>query len=68
MIILIKLILAHFIGDFLLQPTSWVKDKEENKAKSIFLYAHILIHGLLIMLILWNVNYWLLALLLMIAH
>jgi hypothetical protein len=68
MIILIKLILAHFIGDFLLQPTSWVKDKEESKAKSIFLYAHILIHGLLIMLILWNVNYWLLALLLMIAH
>jgi hypothetical protein len=68
MIILIKLILAHFIGDFLLQPTSWVKDKEESKANSIFLYAHILIHGLLIILILWNVNYWLLALLLMIAH
>lgn len=68
MIILIKLILAHFIGDFLLQPTSWVKDKEENKAKSIYLYAHILIHGLLIILVLWNINHWRLALLLMVAH
>lgn len=68
MIILIKLILAHFIGDFLVQPKSWVQDKEENKTQSIYLYAHILIHGLLIMLILWNVNYWLLALLLMITH
>lgn len=68
MIIFIKLILAHFIGDFLLQPTSWVKDKEVNKAKSIYLYAHILIHGLLIILVLWNINQWCLALFLMIAH
>ena len=27
MIILIKLIIAHFIGDFLLQPKSWVEEK-----------------------------------------
>lgn len=68
MIILIKLILAHFIGDFLLQPTSWVKDKESKKAKSIYLYAHILIHGLLIILALWNINHWRLALLLTLVH
>ena len=29
MIILIKLIIAHIIGDFLLQPNSLVKEKEE---------------------------------------
>lgn len=68
MIILIKLLFAHFIGDFLLQPTSWVKDKESKKAKSIYLYAHILIHGLLIILVLWNINHWRLALLFMVAH
>lgn len=68
MIIFIKLILAHFIGDFLLQPTAWVKDKEVNKAKSRYFYAHILIHGLLVLLLLWDFNYWLLALLLMILH
>lgn len=68
MIILIKLILAHFIGDFLLQPTSWVKDKESKKAKSIYLYAHILIHGLLISFMLWNINHWRLALSLSVVH
>lgn len=38
MIILIKLLLAHFIGDFLLQPKSWVQKKEKRKAAAIQLY------------------------------
>lgn len=38
MILIIKLILAHFIGDFLLQPKSWVEEKEKLKAKSFKLY------------------------------
>ncbi len=68
MIILIKLIIAHFIGDFLLQPKLWVKEKENRKAKSNKLYLHIFIHGLLTLLILWDCNNWLLALLLMLSH
>lgn len=68
MIILIKLFIAHFAGDFLLQPTSWVKKKEKYKAKSFQLYLHILIHGFLVLLLLWDLNYWLLALLLMTYH
>ncbi len=68
MIILLKLILAHFLGDFLLQPTAWVKEKEVKKAKSKYLYAHILIHGVIVLLLLWDFNYWLLALLVMISH
>lgn len=68
MIILIKLIFAHFIGDFLLQPQSWVKEKEQHKAKSFKLYTHALIHGLLVLLVLWDINHWFLALLLLVAH
>ncbi len=68
MIILAKLILAHFIGDFLLQPKSWVKEKEIKKAASPKLYLHILIHGILILLLFWNLQLWPLALLLMLAH
>lgn len=68
MILLLKLILAHCIGDFLLQPNSWVKEKELCKAKSFKLYLHILIHGILVVLILWDYKYWLLALLLMVSH
>lgn len=68
MIILIKLILAHFVGDFLLQPKSWVTEKENNKVKSFKLYIHILIHGILVSLVLWDIHYWLLALLVILSH
>lgn len=68
MILLIKLIIAHFIGDFVLQPKSWVADKEKNKIKSPKLYWHILLHGILILLILWNWDYWFLAVMLMLVH
>lgn len=68
MILLLKLILAHFIGDFLLQPKSWVAEKEQKKAKSAKLYLHVLVHGALALLILWDWHYWLLILLLMLLH
>ena len=47
MIVFVKLLLAHLVGDFLLQPTSWVKDKEDKKHKSIYLYLHIFLHFIL---------------------
>jgi len=68
MIVLLKLLLAHFVGDFVLQPKSWVADKERSKAKSPKLYLHILLHGLLVLIVLWDWNYWLLALAVTIAH
>ncbi|MBX2964673.1 MAG: DUF3307 domain-containing protein [Cyclobacteriaceae bacterium] len=68
MIVFVKLILAHCIGDFLLQPKSWVTEKENRKAKSLKLYLHILIHGLLVMLVLWDCKQWLLAVWVMVLH
>lgn len=68
MIILIKLIIAHIIGDFLLQPNSLVKEKEEKKIKSWKLYLHSLIHGLLVLILLWDFSYWFLSLLIMVSH
>ncbi len=68
MVVLTKLLLAHFIGDFLLQPNSWVKEKEKLKMGSIRFYLHILIHGVLVFLLLWNLTPWLLAILIMVSH
>ncbi|QDO95125.1 DUF3307 domain-containing protein [Formosa sediminum] len=48
----IKLLLAHLIGDFLLQPTKWVMDKAHKKIKSKYLYAHITVHLLALSVIL----------------
>jgi hypothetical protein len=51
MILIIKLLLAHLIGDFLFQPESWVKAKEEKKLRAWQLYPHSVIHGVLSLLI-----------------
>ncbi|WP_436413966.1 DUF3307 domain-containing protein [Petrimonas sp.] len=68
MIVVVKLILAHLIGDFVLQPTSWVEKKEKNGIKSLTFYLHGLIHGVLAWLVLWNFRYWPLALAVTIVH
>ncbi|MCH7400447.1 DUF3307 domain-containing protein [Belliella kenyensis] len=68
MIIIIKLLLAHFLGDFALQPRSWVEQKEKRKAKSGKLYLHILIHGCIMMILLWDWSVWPMVLTLMLIH
>ena len=65
----IKLILAHLIGDFLLQPQKWVNHKETHKIKSKFLYGHILVHLVALILVLqFNFKYWLGILIIVISH
>ncbi len=59
MIIIVKLFLAHLIGDFLLQPNSWVTEKETKKAGALKLYLHVLIHAGLLFLFTWNIRLWL---------
>jgi hypothetical protein len=68
MLIFIKLILAHLIGDFILQPTKWVLHKQSNKIVSKYLYLHILLHFILYMLILWDLSLWKIALIVCIGH
>lgn len=66
--IFIKLILAHLLGDFILQPNSWVADKESKKLKSIYLYIHVLIHTVLSLIILWDIQLWWVAVLVGVSH
>ena len=70
MFLFLKFLLAHILGDFVFQPEKWVKDKEENKVKSIKLYFHIGIHTILLLGVLqFNLQeYWLGFLLIIISH
>lgn len=68
MIILLKLILAHLIGDFVLQTRSWVRHKETHKLRSWAFYVHVLLHGALVMLVLWDWGSWSMAVSLMLLH
>ncbi|WP_181306372.1 DUF3307 domain-containing protein [Rufibacter sp. XAAS-G3-1] len=64
-LLLLKLILAHCISDFALQPSSWVEDRHINKHKSKFLYYHTLVTGLTALVLTLN---WKLALIVTISH
>ncbi|MBX2894102.1 MAG: DUF3307 domain-containing protein [Cyclobacteriaceae bacterium] len=68
MLLLIKLLLAHLIGDFFLQPKKWVKEKESKKLLAIPLYLHALVHGLLVMLLVWDWAFWAWGLLVLLIH
>ncbi|MDP4586535.1 MAG: DUF3307 domain-containing protein, partial [Flavobacteriales bacterium] len=52
MMLLLKLLLAHVIGDFVLQPAKWVEHKMERKIKSSYLYLHLLVHLLAMLTVL----------------
>ena len=58
MILLLKLMAAHIIGDFFLQPRTWVEEKEKEKLRSPKLYIHILIHLALLFLFVWDLSKW----------
>ncbi len=51
MILLNKLLLAHLLGDFLLQSPKMIEHKHEHKLRSIYLYLHFAILGGLVFLL-----------------
>jgi hypothetical protein len=64
---LIKLILAHLVTDFILQPKSWVEDRNAKHFTSGKLYLHgIITAGFAWLLIGWR--YWQVALIILVTH
>jgi len=52
-----RLIVAHLIGDFVLQPNSWVEDRKQKKYGSLYLYLHGLVHFCLVLCLNFDRNY-----------
>jgi hypothetical protein len=67
MILLLKLIIAHLIGDFFLQNKIGIEQKQAMKWRAPYLYIHVGIHFVLLLLIA-GIEYWLLALIISISH
>jgi hypothetical protein len=67
-LILLQLLLAHILTDFVLQPTKLVKHKREKKASSWFLYFHSFLAGFLTYLFLQEWNLWYIPILISISH
>ena len=65
----LKLLLAHLLGDFLLQPDSWVAQKRQKRHRSPLLYLHIGVHAIAMLLLLgFQIKYWLGYIIILITH
>lgn len=59
MILFLKLLLAHIVGDFCFQPDKWVADKRLHRYRSTKLYAHLFIHAIALAVVLgFQPRYW----------
>lgn len=69
LVLTLKLILSHILGDFLLQPETWVKGKNEYKHRSKYMYRHIAVHLIsLIIALKFDVKYILGVLVIVLSH
>jgi Protein of unknown function (DUF3307) len=64
---LTKLILSHLITDFILQPESWVEERNNKHFASSKLYLHGLITGALVWIIT-GFQYWLVSAVIIVTH
>ncbi len=63
-----SLLLAHFVGDYVLQSGPLCKQKREKKVYSWFQYVHALIIGLLSWAAIWDARLWYVALAIGVTH
>lgn len=67
-LILLQLLLAHILTDFVLQPTKLVNHKREKKAGSWFLYFHSFLAGFLTYLFLQEWHLWYIPIVISVSH
>jgi len=65
---LLRLLIAHLLTDFVLQPKSWVIHKEKKKQASVKLYLHVLVAAVTTYILLGAWNNWWIPLAIIITH
>lgn len=64
---LVKLILAHLLTDFVLQPSAWIVSRRQKHFSSKHLYLHALLTAV-IALVFIGFSYWLVGLAILVTH
>ena len=64
----LSILIAHIVGDFFLQTDKLCEAKNTKKFRSLYLYIHPLIVGLLAWGIIWSLDFWPYALILAVTH
>lgn len=64
---LIKLLLAHLLTDFVLQPKSWIEQRKAKHFAAGKLYLHGLVTGIVALMFM-GPEYWAIAIIIMLSH
>lgn len=65
---LFSLLAAHFIGDFFTQTDKGIAQREQRGWKAPYMYLHGMIHFVLVWLLLWSFDAWLIAAIIAVSH
>lgn len=66
--LLVRLLIAHCLTDFFLQPDHWVSDKKKKQWTSKFLWYHGIVTGLIAWVFVWDPELWWAILLITVTH
>lgn len=66
--LLLRILIAHFLADFIFQPSSWARKKDDEGVKSRYLWLHLAIHTITLSVLLWSWNMWPVILWVCISH
>ncbi len=66
--LLLRLLIAHFLGDFLLQRKTWIVQRQQKHWKAGFLYLHVAIIGVLTYLFSGYYSNFMIPLMVMVTH
>lgn len=68
-VLMIKLLIAHVLGDFVFQPDAWVQSKRNKHYRSVHFYLHGVMHlAALLLLLTFDLSYWAAILAIVISH
>ncbi|SMD10124.1 DUF3307 domain-containing protein [Pedobacter nyackensis] len=66
--LLLRLVIAHLLTDFVLQPKSWVTDREKKQGKSTKLYLHVIVTTIVAYLFSGMYDNWIIPLVILSSH
>lgn len=66
--LLLRILVAHFLSDFIFQPSKWATDKDKNGFKSWHLYIHVIITVATLLICLWDLKLWNLIVVISLLH
>lgn len=54
--LLVRILVAHLLSDFILQPTQWAEKKAKHGLKTKYFYLHIAITAIVLMVVIWDLS------------